>query len=212
MWADGFISTLRRMCGSAPRDRPSLQLERSVSLGSQLASYRVRNVEQRREAYRNSLLGACLASLCSDIARLSENLPRLPPDLQQAVLDALICCGQLTDETVRLFRGLSVFELGLGKPPYPGVTDAWLPVFSSAQLVAVDVSGCSAVSSAPACMHDGQLPTPGAGTTREHNITIWAICRACTYPDQNVRTVLSRLVTRPAHGVHTTIGCSLHVV
>ena len=152
MWADGFITTLRRMCGSAPRDRPSLQLERSVSLGSQLASYRVRNVEQRREAYRNSLLGACLASLCSDIARLSDNLPRLPPDLQQAVLDALISCGQLTDETVRLFRGLSVFELGLGKPPYPGVTEAWLPVFSSAQLVAVDVSGCSAVSPAPACM------------------------------------------------------------
>ncbi len=152
MWADGFISTLRRMCGSTPRDRPTLQLERSVSLGSQLASYRVRNVEQRREAYRTSLLGACLASLCSDIARLSDNLPRLPPDLQQAVLDALISCGQLTDETVRLFRGLSVFELGLGKPPYPGVTDAWLPVFSSAQLVAVDVSGCSAVRPRPACM------------------------------------------------------------
>ena len=211
MWADGFISTLRRMCGSTPRDRPSVQLERSVSLGSQLASYRVRNVEQRREAYRTSLLGACLASLCSDIARLSDNLPRLPPDLQQAVLDALISCGQLTDETVRLFRGLSVFELGLGKPPYPGVTDAWLPVFSSAHLVAVDVSGCSAVRPRSS-MHDGQLPTLPAGTLAEQHCASRPVCRACTYADQTARNMLSRPVTRPASGERKAIRCSSRVL
>ena len=211
MWADGFISTLRRMCGSGPRDRPTLQLERSVSLGSQLASYRVRNVEQRREAYRTSLLGACLASLCSDIARLSDNLPRLPPDLQQAVLDALISCGQLTDETVRLFRGLSVFELGLGKPPYPGVTDAWLPVFSSAQLVAVDVSGCSAVRLSPS-MHDGQLPTPRAGTLAQQLCACRTVWRACTYADQTASNLLSRPVTRLASVERNAIQTSSRVL
>ena len=156
MWADSFIAKLRRMCGSAPRDRPPLQLETKLSLGSQLAAYRVKSIEQRREARKSTLLGACLAALCTDIAGLSHALPRLPPDLQQAVLDTLIASAQLTNETVRLFRGLQVFEVGLGAP-YPGVTDAWLPAFSSALLVHVDVSGCSAVRPRP-CMHDGQLP------------------------------------------------------
>lgn len=140
MWSYNFVAKLRKACcvRSAPPD-----LERPISLGSQLAAHRVKTATQRHEKQQSSLLGACVAAMCRDVSRLQLSLELLPPDLQQVVLDALIAGGQLTDSTVLLFKSAPIFELELNR--YPGVTESWLPTFDAAQLIQIDVSGCSAV-------------------------------------------------------------------
>lgn len=140
MWAISLVARVRGACTHKP---PPQLREPRISLGSQLAAHRVRTAMQRRETHHSSLLAVCLAAVCRDVTRLGETLEFLPPDLQQAVLDTLIASGQLTDSTVRLFRGLPVFEVQL--KAYPGILDSWLPTFTAAQLIQVDVSGCSAV-------------------------------------------------------------------
>ena len=144
MWSITLVAKLMRFCGFASIDdaNPS-NLARQSSVGSQLAAHRVNTAVERRDLFRNSLMGACLAVVCSDGQKLAESLPSLPPDLQQAVLDALILGGQLTDDTVQLFHGIPIYDARLGG--YPGVVNGWMECFKRAQLIEVDLSGCSAV-------------------------------------------------------------------
>lgn len=141
MWSINFLAKLRGACVCVKGAPP--ELGRPVSLGSQLAAHRVKTAIQRHETHQSSLLGACVVAICRDVSRLGDSLESLPPDLQQVILNALIASGQLTDSTVRLFQGVPFFEIRLSH--YPGVVDTWLPTFTAAQMIHVDVSGCSAV-------------------------------------------------------------------
>lgn len=125
--------------------QPRISPTRQLSLGSSLAAFRRDTAEHRLAASRSTLLGACVGTiLAHGIARYGPQLRNLPPDLIQALLEALVAAGQLTDSTTRCFRGLVVFELRLAS--YPGVRNAWLGEFYAGQLSVVDLRGCTAVS------------------------------------------------------------------
>ena len=156
-WSTTLLTKFKRACGIASLSAEIPNLARQVSLRSQLAAHRVRSAVNRGEIYQHSLLGACLGAISRDVRCLAGSLPFLPPDLQQALLDALILGGQLTDSTVELFNGIPVYDAIL--PFYPGVKNCWMDSFTGAQLIVVDLSGCYEVR---ICSHPARksVPTP----------------------------------------------------
>ena len=88
------------------------------------------------------LLSLALDALLRSLHRQPAHaLARLPPDLSQLLLEALVACGQLDDAAVLKLSGLGLhfFRLPLGAYP-ERVQPSWLRCLSTPSLEAADLS------------------------------------------------------------------------
>jgi hypothetical protein len=88
----------------------------------------------------NSLIAACLDSLCKNLHLQSPNaLRQLPIDLAQLLLDRLVQTGRLNDASVLRLQGLAFYQLTIDSYPLP-IRDFWVRILITESIEVLDLS------------------------------------------------------------------------